>query len=129
MESTHARQLLEAERQRLLAVRAAQDVEAPLTEPVTSNTEELSSVDQHLADIGTETFSREVDASIREEIDAELAEIDAAMRRLEDGTYGICEACGRPIEEERLEAVPWARLCVRDQALLEEELRTGGRAP
>jgi hypothetical protein len=81
MESTHARQLLEAERQRLLGVRAAQDVEAPLTEPVTSNTEELSSVDQHLADIGTETFSREVDASIREEINSELAEIDAAMWR------------------------------------------------
>jgi RNA polymerase-binding transcription factor len=44
-----------------------------------------------------------------------LAEVQAAMRRLEDGTYGKCLDCGRPIESTRLEAVPWAAYCLADQ--------------
>ena len=41
-----------------------------------------------------------------------LAAIDAALERMEEGTYGICEKCGKPIGEERLEALPWATLCI-----------------
>jgi RNA polymerase-binding transcription factor DksA len=51
--------------------------------------------------------------------DAALEDVDRAMRMLEKGTYGICEACGRPIPAERLEVHPAARFCLEDQQNLE----------
>lgn len=84
-------------------------------------TGELSSYDQHPADVGTETFYREADQAIAESVQAELEEVDAALRRVEDGTYGRCEACGRPIGDERLEALPAARLCLEDEQRAELE--------
>ena len=47
--------------------------------------------------------------------DNHLAEIDAALGRIANGTYGLCEVCGREIDEERLEAVPWTTLCIDDK--------------
>ena len=44
-----------------------------------------------------------------------LAAIDAALARIDDGTFGTCEVCGKPIDEERLEALPWATLCIDDK--------------
>ena len=85
---------------------------------------ELSSLDQHQADVGTETFDRERDLSILEQVEAELADVEHALRRLDEGTYGTCEACGRPISEERLEALPATRFCLDDQAVAEREART-----
>jgi RNA polymerase-binding transcription factor DksA len=84
---------------------------------------ELSSSAQHQADIGTETFDRERDVSILEQVEAELADVELALRRLDDGTYGTCEACGRFIDDSRLEAKPEARLCLDDQARAEREVR------
>jgi RNA polymerase-binding transcription factor DksA len=84
---------------------------------------ELSSSAQHQADIGTETFDRERDVSILEQVEAELADVELALRRLDDGTYGTCEACGRLIGDSRLEAKPEARLCLDDQARAEREVR------
>ncbi len=83
---------------------------------------ELSGVDQHPADQGTETFDRERDLSIREQVEGELAEVERALRKLEAGTYGRCEVCGRPIPAERLEAEPAARWCREDQRAVEQEL-------
>jgi DnaK suppressor protein len=51
------------------------------------------------------------------ELDAMLRDVDRALQKLEDGTYGICDRCGRLIPEERLEARPWSVLCVEDAAL------------
>ncbi len=82
---------------------------------------ELSMYDQHPADVGTETFEREKDVTIREMIETQLAEVQYALRRLDEGTYGICEACSKPIAEARLEAKPAARFCVQDQARVERE--------
>ena len=82
---------------------------------------ELSSIDQHQADLGSETFEREKDLSILESIEAELADVEHALRRLDEGTYGTCEACGRPIGSERLDAMPAARLCLDDQAQAERQ--------
>jgi DnaK suppressor protein len=62
--------------------------------------------------------------SIRSGLEAELAEVLHAMRRLEEGGYGVCEACGRPIAADRLRARPAARFCVEDQARAERALRT-----
>ena len=87
---------------------------------------ELSSVDQHQADIGTETFNRERDLSILESVQAELADVEHALRRLDEGTYGTCEACGQPIDDGRLEAMPAARFCLQDQATAEREVRLPG---
>lgn len=84
-------------------------------------TGELSSLDQHQGDIGTETFDRERDLSLLEQVEAELADIEHALERLEEGTYGICEACGKPIGDDRLEAVPAARFCLEDQDKAEDE--------
>ena len=75
---------------------------------------ELSSAagDQHLADHASEMLDREVDESLEENAEGIVQEIDAALRRIEDGTYGTCIRCGNPIPEERLAAVPYAVLCV-----------------
>jgi RNA polymerase-binding transcription factor DksA len=70
---------------------------------------ELSDYDQHPADMGTETFEREKDLSILEQLEAELAELQAALERIDNGTYGIDEVTGEPIDPERLAVLPAAR--------------------
>ena len=114
-----AKARLEEERSRLVAVRSGLDEENLTEESEQESFSELSSVDQHQADMGTETFEREKDLSILESVESELADVEHALRRLDEGTYGTCEACGRPIDEERLEALPAARLCRDDQAKAE----------
>ena len=126
MESDAARQLLEQERERLTSVREGLDIENPSDETENQTMGELSDIDQHQADVGTETFEREKDYSILERVEAELADVEHALHRLDDGTYGTCEACGKPIGDDRLEAMPAARFCVDDQQLAEREARAGG---
>ena len=70
------------------------------------------SADQHMADTATETVDREIDYTLEATDGRLLADIDAALRRIEAGTYGICVNCGAQIAPERLEAVPWATLCI-----------------
>ena len=70
---------------------------------------DLSHVPQHQADQGSELFEREKDLAILEQLENELAEIEAALQRLDQGTYGIDEVTGEPIAPERLEALPSAR--------------------
>ena len=84
---------------------------------------ELSSVDQHPADIGSEEFEREKDLSILESIEAELGAINNAFESLASGAYGKCDVCGKPIGDERLEAKPAATLCIEHQQAAE---RVGG---
>ena len=79
---------------------------------------EETAFDNHLADTATETYDRELDYTLEENSEHVLAEIDAALTRIENGTYGKCTNCGKQIPEERLEALPWATLCIdcqRDQ--------------
>jgi len=78
---------------------------------------EETAYDNHLADTATETYDRELDYTLEENSEHRLAEIEVALKRIEDGTYGICTNCGKPIGVERLEALPWATLgidCKRD---------------
>jgi RNA polymerase-binding transcription factor DksA len=117
------RQHLDEERARLHGLRSEYDEEHLTTESELDSLSELSANAQHQADIGTETFNRERDLSILEHIDAELSDVEHALRRLDEGTYGTCEACGCPIGDERLEAMPAARFCLRDQARAEQEAR------
>ena len=123
MDTDTARQRLEEERTRLQQVRSDQHES---DESESDSLGELSHMDQHQADVGTETFEREKDLSILENVEAELADIEHALARLNDGTYGTCEACGRPIDEARLEAMPATRLCLEDQAAAERQAKAGG---
>ena len=70
---------------------------------------ELSDYDQHPADTATETFEREKDLSILEQLENELAELQAALERVDAGTYGIDEQTGEPIDPARLDAFPTPR--------------------
>ena len=108
----HFRSELQAERERLLAARDGIDHEGSLIE---ESGDLSSSQGDHLADTATETFMRELDGGLEENADHLVAAVDAALARIENGTYGTCEVCGKPIDEERLEAVPYATLCVEDK--------------
>jgi DnaK suppressor protein len=122
MDKRTARKLLKTERQRLEGILTALHAEtASVTDEGESFTD--AAADQHPADMGTETFELEKDMSIRNNVEAELADLKRALRRVDEGTYGLCEACGRKIPELRLEAMPAARFCVKDQARAEREAR------
>jgi RNA polymerase-binding transcription factor DksA len=82
---------------------------------------ELSDYDQHPADTASETFEREKDVSILEQLENELEELQAALERIDAGTYGVDEVTGKPIAPERLEAVPTARTNVDTEAGREPE--------
>ena len=79
---------------------------------LTDETEEVGFQDNHLGDIATATFDREMASTLEENSNHVLSEIDAALARIDDGTYGECGRCGNPIGEDRLEALPWAMLCI-----------------
>jgi len=81
---------------------------------------ELSGYSMHMADAGTDNFDREFALSLVSNEQEALYEIEEAMKRLEQSTFGLCEMCEKPIRKERLEAVPFARLCVRCQSQAEK---------
>jgi len=76
---------------------------------------ELSSVDNHPGDLGTEKFEREKDYTLNEHAKEQLHEIEAALERIEKGTYGYSEQSGEPIPYERLKAMPTARYLIEEQ--------------
>jgi RNA polymerase-binding transcription factor DksA len=128
VETSDARAQLAAERARLESLRDQFTAEGLTTESEAENLEALTIVSQHPADVGSETFDRERDFSILEQVEAELADCEHALRRLDEGTYGRCEACGKAIDDVRLEARPHARLCRDDQEAAEREAH-GNSAP
>jgi len=73
-----------------------------------------SSTDNHLADTASETYERELDEGLEEDARGQLREVDAALARMDSGSYGTCARCGKEIPLERLEAVPWTTLCIED---------------
>jgi RNA polymerase-binding protein DksA len=70
--------------------------------------------DDETADAGTATFERERDLSIENNVRDLLAKIDRALRRMDAGTYGLCDRCGKPIEKARIKALPYVDLCIKD---------------
>jgi RNA polymerase-binding protein DksA len=71
-------------------------------------------LDDESADAGTATFEREKDLSIENNVRDLLQKIERALKRVEDGTYGMCERCGKPIEKARIKALPYVDLCIKD---------------
>jgi DnaK suppressor protein len=123
MDLERARARLEEERERLLAIRRGLTGERGIVG--FGDTGELSSADQHPGDVGTETYEQEQTATLLAQVDQELADIDAALKRVENGTYGYSVLSGDPIPEERLEALPAARYTVEEQARLERGAGAG----
>ncbi len=74
-------------------------------------TDEIQS-DNHPADAASITYDRELDYSLEENSEQLLKAIDDALRRISEGAYGVCQNCGRQISAERLEALPYAELCI-----------------
>jgi len=83
---------------------------------------DLSSFDEEFADAGTATFEREKDLSLTNNIRDLTEKIDHAIELMDQGTYGLCERCGKPIEKARIKALPYATLCIKDK---QAEERTG----
>src|SRR5919108_933229 len=106
MEPNRARELLARERRR---------IEKALGRLRREPDEELSHLDQHPGDEGTEVFEEERDEGFVDSLNEELAAVERAERRLEQGTYGVSVESGRPIPDERLEAVPWAERTQEEQ--------------
>ena len=71
-------------------------------------------LDDESADAGTATFEREKDLSIENNVRDLLRKIEGALKRMDAGTYGLCERCGTPIEKARIKALPYAELCIKD---------------
>jgi RNA polymerase-binding protein DksA len=74
-----------------------------------------SRYENHMADLGSSTFSRESDLSLDRNARDLLSKVIAALRRIDEGSFGVCTVCGRPVEAERLEALPYADLCIEDK--------------
>jgi RNA polymerase-binding transcription factor len=104
------RELLLDERKRVVA--ALQNLHDDHAGTLSDEAGEEVAFDNHLADTATETYDRELDYTLEENSEHVLAEIDAALKRIEDGTYGTCTSRGEQIAVERLEARPWATLCI-----------------
>lgn len=83
--------------------------------------EQVDGYSLHMADTGTDNFDRDFALSLLSSDQDSLYEIDEALKRIVNGTYGICELTGKPIPKARLDAVPWARFTVEAQAKLEKE--------
>lgn len=120
MDAAEIRRRLEAERRRLAELTGTLSV--PNDASKAEAAPELGDYDQHPADMASETFERAKDLSILIGMAAKIADIDRALERLAAGSYGICEACGQPIGEARLEAWPAARYCRADQARSERRV-------
>jgi RNA polymerase-binding protein DksA len=84
---------------------------------------ELSGYSLHMADAGTDNFDREFALSLVSNEQDALYEIEEALKRLEGGAFGVCEMCEKQIRMERLEAVPFARMCVQCQSSMEKNRR------
>jgi len=104
------REALVDERRRVEA--AIENIHTDHPGSIRDETGEDAVYDIHLAATATETYDRELDYTLEENSEHVLAEIDAALKRIEEGTYGVCTNCAQPIPEERLEALPWATLCI-----------------
>lgn len=80
---------------------------------------ELADYDNHPADTGTDTFDREKDLAVRDSYRDIIGRIDEAVGKIERGTYGVCDRCGRDIMIGRLDAIPYAIYCVECQDIIE----------
>jgi len=82
---------------------------------------DLSGYTLHMADLGTDAFEREFMLNLATNKQELLYEIDEALQKIEEGTYGICESCNKPIPQKRLKALPFAKFCKKCQQEIEKQ--------
>jgi DnaK suppressor protein len=109
--NAHVRRQLEAERDRVLA-ELAEEIEGPSQMTYGSQ-----------AAAAAEVFEQQKSLALRDQAQHHLALVQAALDRIDAGTYGTCQRCGSPIGAERLEALPWAAYCIDCQRLVDREHR------
>jgi RNA polymerase-binding protein DksA len=109
VDTEHFRRALLDERQRVEHALATLRDEHPGS--LDDEVEEVAA-DNHLADTASATLGREIDYTLGDNAEQVISEIDAALKRIEDGAYGTCTNCGNGIPRERLEVNPWASLCI-----------------
>jgi DnaK suppressor protein len=110
--------LLEKRREILTNVNEMED--ETLKKPRLDASGDLSSMPIHMADIGTDNYDQEFTLGLMDSERKLLKEIDDALQRIEQGTYGLCEGTGEQIQKARLEAQPWARYCVEYARKMEQ---------
>lgn len=89
--------------------------------PTPVSTEEISEGPQEFEEIAVDSEETQTERSIRFNAEAQLADVEAALKRIEDGTYGRCIVDGEPIPDKRLEAIPWAPRCIKHEAEWEQQ--------
>lgn len=109
-ELEHFKNLLLEERKETLE--NAKNMQESIEHQQQRDSERVSSQDHHQGDIGSEEEEKETDYILRERSRQKIDEIDAALKRIENKTYGVCEDTGKKIQKERLEAIPYARFSV-----------------
>lgn len=114
------RQMLEAERDRLTEELEAIEEHLPEVEQV--SVDASGGYDEDLADVASDTFEREKGIAIENSVHELLQQVEEALDRIEEGTFGTCEICGQPIHPERLRALPYARLCIHCKAREEQAI-------
>ena len=82
---------------------------------------DLSAYTVHLADMAADTYDRELSMNIASSEQETLYQIDDALKRLDDGSYGVCQQCNQPIAMSRLKAVPYASMCIECQRSKEKK--------
>jgi DnaK suppressor protein len=110
---------VDAEKARELLRRERERIERALAEQGGAGNGELTTVDQHLGDQGSELYEDEFEAGLRERLLNELAAVERAEARVDNGTYGLSVESGEPISDERLEAIPTAERTAEEQARYE----------
>jgi len=113
------RQLLITERAKL-----AEEIKSIARDTSTSPREasgDLSAYTVHMADMAADTYERELSMNIVSSEQETLYQVDEALKRLDDGSYGICQQCNQPITMSRLKAVPYASLCIACQRVKEQK--------
>jgi RNA polymerase-binding protein DksA len=114
------RRILEAERERLSQELEAIEEHLPEVEQVSMDAS--GGYDEDLADVASDTFEREKGFAIENSVQDLLTQVEEALNRIDEGTYGICEVCGQPIHPDRLRALPYARLCINCKAREEQAI-------
>lgn len=93
---------------------------AALKKTRTEASGDLSSMPIHMADLGSDNFEQEFTLTLMETEEGTLDAIESALEKIEDGVFGICEECEGPISKARLQAIPYANLCIRCAQKLEQ---------
>ena len=118
VDTDHFRTRLLEERERVVA--AIDNLHAENPGSLGDETDNTQFQPTHMGDVATVTFDREMAETLEDNSTFVLGEIDAALARIDAGTFGVCSLCGKPIDPERLEALPWATLCIEDRRKQEQ---------